>query len=249
MPNPELMPGTKVAATVTGSGTSPYSATATVPADVTSPTLRTAFAFSTNEVIVIPSEPLDGRSLNLSDFSLQMVGAPRAITSGAVAPDGSRVYLMSSQPWNPGEAGSISLTGPGVITDSSGNFNTTSSPINVGAAGADFQPPLVQNLKLTPSKVCLTKRGRCKHPGVTISFVTNEPGKAVVVVNRASNRRAGEFVKRVRKPGLVKIKWMGTIHGRKLRAGRYVVEVSMQDNVGNVTDSPPFQAIHIVRTR
>jgi hypothetical protein len=47
---------------------------------------------------------------------------------------------------------------------------------------------------------------------------------------------------------VVKIPWHGTIHGRKLRAGRYVVEVSMQDNVGNVTDSPPFQVIHIVRT-
>ena len=56
-------------------------------------------------------------------------------------------------------------------------------------------------------------------------------------------------VKKVKKAGLVKIGWRGTIHGRKLRAGRYVVEVSMEDNVGNVTDSPPFQAIHIVRTR
>jgi hypothetical protein len=249
VPNPELTPGTKVAATVTGSGTSQYSATATVPSDITSPTLRTAFAFSTNEVIVIPSEPLAGSSLNLSDFSLQMAGVPRAITSGAVAPDGSRVYLLSSQPWNPGEAGGISLSGPGVLTDTSGNFNTATSPINVGAAPGDFQPPLVQNLKITPSKACLTKGRKCKHPGLTISFVTNEVGKAVVVVNRASNRRAGQFVKKVKAPGVVKIKWHGTIHGRPLRAGRYVVEVSMQDNVGNVTDSPPFQAIHIVRTR
>ena len=69
----------------------------------------------------------------------------------------------------------------------------------------------------------------------------------MVVVNRASNRRAGEFVKKVKKAGTVKIKWHGTIHGRPLRAGRYVVEVSMEDNVGNVTDSPPFQAIHIRR--
>jgi hypothetical protein len=249
VPNPELTPGTKVAATVTGAGTSQYSATATVPSDITSPTIKTAFAFSTNEVIVIPSEPLAGGSLNLSDFSLQMAGVPRAITSGAVAPDGSRVYLLSSQPWNPGEAGGISLTGAGVLTDTAGNFNTGTSPVSVGAAPGDFQPPLVQNLKITPSKICLTKGPKCKHPGVTISFVTNEVGKAVVVINRASNRRAGEFVKKVKTAGTVKIKWRGTIHGRKLRAGRYVVEVSMEDNVGNVTDSPPFQAIHIVRTR
>jgi hypothetical protein len=251
VPATELAPGTKVAATVTGtsSGTSAYSATATVPSDITSPTLKAAFAFSTNEVIVVPSEPLAGGSLNLSDFSLQMAGTPRAITQGAVAPDGSRVYLTSSQPWNPGEAGGISLTAPGVLTDAAGNFNTATSPVLVGAAPGDFQPPVVQNLKITPSKACLTKSRKCKHVGVTISFVTNEVGKAVVVVNRASNRRAGEFVKKVKTAGVVKIGWRGTIHGRKLRAGRYVVEVSMEDNVGNVTDSPPFQAIHIVRTR
>jgi hypothetical protein len=251
VPNPEPTPGTKVAATVTSTtdGTSRYSSTATVPSDITSPTISTAFAFSTNEVIAIPSEPLAGGSLNLSDFSLQMAGVPRAITSGAVAPDGSRVYLFSSQPWNPGEAGGLSLTGPGKITDLAGNWNTGTSPVTVGAAPGDFQAPLVQNLKLTPSKVCLTKGKRCRHPGVTISFITNEVGKAVVVINRASNRRAGEFVKRVKTAGLVKISWHGTIHGRKLRAGRYVIEVSMEDNVGNVTDSPPFQVFHIVRTR
>jgi hypothetical protein len=249
VPNPELTPGTKVAATVTGTGTSQYSATATVPSDVTSPTIRTAFALNTNEVIAIPSEPLADGSLNLSDFSLQMAGVPRAITSGAVAPDGSRVYLISSQPWNPGEAGGLSLTGPGKLTDVAGNWNTGTSPVTVGAAPGDFQAPLVQNLKLKPSKICLTKGKKCRHPGVTISFITNEVGKAVVVINRASNRRAGEFVKRVKTAGLVKITWHGTIHGRKLRAGRYVIEVSMEDNVGNVTDSPPFKVFHIVRTR
>ena len=249
VPATELAPGSKVAATVTGAGTSPYSATATVPSDITSPTLKAAFAFNTNEVIVVPSEPLAGGSLNLSDFSLQMAGTTRAITQGAVAPDGSRVYLTSSQPWNPGEAGGISLRAPGVLTDAAGNFNTATSPILVGAAPGDFQPPVVQNLKITPSKACLTKGPKCKRVGVTISFTTNEVGKAVVVVNRASNRRAGEFVKKVKAAGVVKIGWRGTIHGRKLRAGRYVVEVSMEDNVGNVTDSPPFQAIHIVRTR
>jgi hypothetical protein len=247
--NPDPAPGGTVSATVTGSsGTSQY-ATATVPADISSPFISAAYAFSTNEVIVTPSEPLAGGSLNLSDFSLQMAGTPRAISQGAVSPDGGRVYLISSQPWNPGEAGIISLTGPGVLTDAAGNFNQAPAPVFVGAAPGDFQPPLVLNLKITPSRACLSKSRRCRHPGVTISFVTNEVGKAVVVVNRASNRRAGEFVKKVARPGLVKIKWRGTIHGRRLRAGRYVVEVSMRDNVGNVTDSPPFQAIRIIRTR
>jgi hypothetical protein len=253
VPSPEPAPGSKVAATVTstsaGSGTSQYSSTATVPSDVTSPTLKNAFAFTTNEVIVTPSEPVAAGSLNLSDFSLQMAGVPRPITQGGVSPDGGRIYLISNQPWNPGEAGAISLSGAGAITDLAGNFNLGASAISVGAAPGDFQPPAVLGLKLRPSRVCLTKAKSCKHPGVTISFVTNEVGKAVVTVNRASNRRAGEFVKKVTAPGVVKIPWHGTIHGRKLRAGRYVVEVAMRDNVGNVTDSPPFQVIHIVRTK
>jgi hypothetical protein len=248
VPSPELAPGTKVAATVTsGSGTSEY-AVATVPSDVTSPTLKSAFAFTTNEVIVTPSEPLSGGSLNLSDFSLQMAGSPRQITSGAVSPDGMRVYLISSQPWNPGEAGALSLTRAGAIADAAGNANLTLSPVLVGAAPGDFSPPLVNTLKLSTSKVCLTKTRKCKKPGLTISFVTNEVGKAIVVINRASNRRAGQFVKKVTKAGTVKIKWRGTIHGRKLRAGSYVIEVSMQDNVGNVTSSPPFKKFRIVRS-
>jgi hypothetical protein len=248
VPSPEPAPGTKVAATVTsGSGTSEY-AVASVPSDVTSPTLKSAFAFTTNEVIVTPSEPLSGGSLNLSDFSLQMAGSPRAITSGAVSPDGMRVYLISSQPWNPGEAGALSLTRAGAIADAAGNANLTLSPVLVGAAPGDFSPPLVNTLKLSTSKVCLTKTRKCKKPGLTISFVTNEVGKAIVVINRASNRRAGQFVKKVTKAGTVKIKWRGTIHGRKLRAGSYVIEVSMQDNVGNVTTSPPFKKFRIVRT-
>jgi hypothetical protein len=248
VPTPELAPGSKVAATVSNSsGTSEY-AVATVPSDVTSPTLRSAFAFTTNEVIVTPSEPLSGGSLNLSDFNLQMAGAPRQITSGAVSPDGMRVYLLSSQPWNPGEAGSLSLTRAGAITDAAGNANLTLSPLLVGAAPGDFSPPFVNSLKLSTSKVCLTKTRKCKHPGLTISFLTNEVGKAIVVINRASNRRAGQFVKKVTKAGAVKINWHGTIHGRKLRAGSYVIEVSMQDNVGNVTTSPPFKKFRIVRT-
>jgi hypothetical protein len=248
VPSPELAAGTKVAATVTGSSGSSEYTVATAPSDVTSPTLKSAFAFSTNEVIVTPSEPLSGASLNLSDFSLQMAGSPRTISSGAVSPDGTRVYLISSQPWNPGEAGALSLTRAGAIADAAGNANLTLSPTLVGAAPGDFSPPLVNTLKLSTSRVCLTKTRRCKRPGLTISFVTNEVGKAIVVINRASNRRAGQFVKRVRKAGAVKIKWRGTIHGRKLRAGSYVVEVSMQDNVGNVTTSPPFRKFRIVRS-
>jgi hypothetical protein len=247
VPSPEPAPGTRVGATVTGAGTSEY-ATAGVPSDVTSPTIKSAFAFSSNEVIVVPSEPLAGGSLNLSDFSLFMAGSARPITSGAVAPDGSRVYLLSSQPWNPGEAGALSLTRAGAITDAAGNANLGPSPVAVGAAPGDFSPPLVSGLKLSTSKVCLTQGRSCRHPGLTISFTTNEVGKAVIVINRASNRRAGEFVKKVKTPGLVKIKWRGTIHGRKLRAGSYVIEVSMQDNVGNITFSPPFKKFRIVRT-
>jgi hypothetical protein len=250
--SPEPAPGGKIAATVTGEdashGTSQY-AIADVPADLTSPTLKTAFAFSTNEVIVIPTEPLAQGSVSLSDFQLTMVGTPRALSQGGIAPDGSKVYLISSQPWNPGEAGSIAVSGPGAFTDLAGNYNTSAPTIPVGAAPGDLQGPLVTNLKLKPSKICLTKTRRCKHPGTTISFTTNERGKAIVMIARKSNRRAGQFVKKVLKAGKVTIKWAGTVHGRKLRAGTYLMEVSMQDAIGNVTADPPFKKFRILRTR
>jgi hypothetical protein len=177
-----------------------------------------------------------------------MAGTARAISSGGIEPNGSRIYLISSQPWNPGDAGTVALTAPGAVTDPAGNFSTSTKPIIVGAAPGDTQPPIVTALSIKPGKVCLTKAKHCKHPGATITFTTSEPGRAVFEVDKSSNRRAGTFVKRLKTAGVQHIRWGGTLHGKKLRAGRYLLQITVTDSVGNTTDDPPFSVFRVIRT-
>ncbi len=241
-------PGGKIAATLTTGSTSAWSATADVPADITSPTLAAARALTTGEVVITPSEPLSVPSVGVGDFSLTMAGSKRTITQGGIEPDGSRIYLLSSQPWRPGDAGSVSLTAAGAITDPAGNFSSSTAPIVVGAAPGDFQAPVITGLKLKPSRICLTKTGRCKHPGVTITFTIDEPARIVFTVDKGSNRRAGTFVKRIKTAGVQRIKWGGSVKRGKLRAGRYLIEVVATDSVGNTSDDPPFKTFTVIRS-
>ena len=242
--------GGKIAATLTtgSGGTSEYSATADVPADITSPTIRSARALTNNEVVITPSEPLVTGTVGISDFSLRMAGTARTITKGGILPDGSRIYLISSQPWKPGEAGSVSFSQPGAVSDAAGNVSSSIAPVVVGASPGDFEAPVLTKMKLKPSKICLTKTRTCKSPGMTITFTTSEPGRAVFQIYSSSNRRAGSFVKRLKTDGVQRIKWRGILHNKKLRAGGYVMEIAVTDSVGNTTDDAPYKTFKVIRT-
>ncbi|MFL5827581.1 MAG: hypothetical protein ACJ76V_13735 [Thermoleophilaceae bacterium] len=187
-PSPELTPGQKVAATVTGStGTSEYTV-ATTPSDIVSPTILSARGTSQNEIFIQPSEPIDPASVASGDFSLSMGGKPRPISGGAMAPDGSWIRLNSSQPWLAGEAGTVTLGGPGAVQDIAGNWNLAPKTVLVSASPGDFTPPLVTSLSIKPRTICLTKARRCKKPGATVSFVTSEPGRLSLIVTRGTKR-------------------------------------------------------------
>jgi len=242
--------GGKISATLTtaSGGTSQWSATADVPADITAPRILSARALTDSEVVVTPSEPLVTSTVGLSDFSLTMAGKARPLTKGGILPDGSRIYLISSQPWKPGEAGSIALTQRGAVSDPAGNVSSSTGPVLVGASPGDFEPPILSKMKLKPTKICLTKSAGCKHPGTTITFTTTEPGRAVFQIYSSSNRRAGSFVKRLTSGGVQRIKWGGSLHNHKLRAGGYVMEITVTDSVGNTTDDAPYKTFKVVRT-
>jgi hypothetical protein len=242
--------GGKISATLTtsGGGTSEWSATANVPADITAPRILAARALTDSEVVITPSEPLVTSTVGLSDFSLSMAGKARPLTKGGILPDGSRIYLISSQPWKPGEAGSISFTQRGAVSDAAGNVSSSIAPALVGASPGDFEAPILTKMKLKPTKICLSRSSRCKHPGTTITFTTSEPGRAVFQIYSSSNRRAGSFVKRLKTDGVQRIKWGGSLHNRKLRAGGYVMEITVTDSVGNTTDDAPYKTFKVVRT-
>jgi Bacterial Ig domain len=242
--------GGKISATLTtaSGGTSEWSATADVPADITAPRILAARALTDNEVVLTPNEPFVTSTVGLSDFSLTMAGKARPLTKGGILPDGSRIYLISSQPWKPGEAGSISFTQRGAVSDAAGNVSSSIAPVLVGASPGDFEPPILTKMKLKPSKICLSKSSRCKSPGTTITFTTTEPGRAVFQIYSSSNRRAGSFVKRLKTDGVQRIKWGGSLHNHKLRAGGYVMEITVTDSVGNTTDDAPYKTFKVIRT-
>ena len=242
--------GGTVRATLTGTnGTSEYSAPVAVPSDVTSPTLLAARALSTKEIVVTPSEPLANAALGVSDFTLTMAGTPRKLVAGGIEPDGSRIYLISSQPWLAGEAGALSLSAPGALSDLAGNLTSSTTPIPVGAAPGDFEPPVLTGLSVKPSRFCLVKTRSCRHPGVTITFTTSEPGRAVFSIYSGSSRRAGTFVKRIKTAGVQHVKWSGSLRSKRLKAGRYVVEIVETDAVGNETDDAPYRTFRVLSTR
>jgi hypothetical protein len=242
--------GGTVRATLTGTnGSSEYSAAVAVPSDVTSPTLLAARALSTKEIVVTPSEPLANASLGVSDFTLTMAGTPRKLVAGGIEPDGSRIYLISSQPWLAGEAGALSLSAPGALSDLAGNLTSSTASIPVGAAPGDFDPPVLTRLSMKPSRFCLVKSRSCRHPGVTITFTTSEPGRAVFSVYSGSSRRAGTFVKRLKTAGVQHVKWSGGLRNKRLKAGRYVIEIVETDAVGNETDDAPYRTFRVLSTR
>jgi hypothetical protein len=241
----EPAPGSEFAASVTGGSGSSEFATVSVPSDVSSPNASFARALDTGTVRVDFTEPLDPNSVQAGDFKLTMAGADRAISGLSVAPDGSSVMLTSSG-WRAGEAGYVELTSPGAVSDSSGNAMTGAPRLRVAAAPGDFLAPLGARLAVTPRTICLTRGRNCRKPGLTIRFVTSEPGKARMVIKR-SNKTLGSRLYGNVTAGLNTLKFNGRLGSRKLRAGRYRLLMYVQDQVGNVTDEPPITLFSVRR--
>jgi hypothetical protein len=179
------------------------------------------------------------------DFKLTMAGADRPISSLSVAPDGTFVTITSSG-WRAGEAGYLDFSGPGAVTDAAGNAILNTQRMRVAAAPGDFIAPLGARLAVTPKTICLTRGRKCRKPGLTIRFVTSEPGKARLLIKR-SNKTLGSRLYGNIVAGSNTLKFNGRLGSRKLRAGRYRLLMYVQDAVGNVTDQPPIVLFSVRR--
>jgi hypothetical protein len=80
-----------------------------------------------------------------------------------------------------------------------------------------------------------------------VRFNTTEPGKANLNISKR-NKRVGTRRYTIDMAGRQAIRFDGRVRGKKLRAGRYIVEVVMEDAVGNQTTDPPFTAFTVRRT-
>ena len=243
--SPEPAPFAVFSATVTsGGGTSGF-ATATVPFDVASPDVVGAVATSTSQVRVQLSEPVDPASVGPEDFQLEMAEVPRVITGVSLDPTNTQVFLASAG-WQSGEAGFVQLTGAGAFADAAGNASLSATRVRVAAAPGDFFGPIGSSLSIRPRAICLTRSRRCRRTGATVRFISNEEGRARLVIMRG-NRRVGEDVANAR-AGRNAIRFNGRLRGRKLRAGSYRMLLFIEDRVGNETEEPPIQRFTVRRS-
>jgi hypothetical protein len=196
-------------------------------------------------VKLFATEPLDPNTVQIQDFTLTMAGQDRAITAVTPAPDGSYVTLTSSG-WKAGEAGYLQVASAGAFTDLAGNNNLTAPRLRVAAAPGDFVAPIAGELAISPRTICLTHTRGCAHVGMTIKFVTNEPGRVTIVIMRG-DKRVGKLAYGNVDAGLNSLRFNGELSGRKLRASRYRLLLYVQDAVGNVTDQPPITLFNVRR--
>ena len=245
---PEPAPGERFSTTlIDPSGNTSRFATVTAPGDLTSPRLSTGVAVSLNEVRVTPTERIAPETVQVEDFSLVMAGSERTIAGVSVAEDGSSVTLTSATPWLYGEAGSVALREPAGVTDPSGNESPLLGPVRVGGAPGDFAAPRVTTLRINPRrKVCITKGPRCRKPGTEVSFLSSEDGDAYFTFIRG--RRVLGQRRYAAKPGRNRIRFDGRLRGRKLTAGRYTLQVGVEDAVGNLSPKQPSLPFRLVNT-
>jgi hypothetical protein len=245
VPSPEPAPGSAFAALARDDRGSSAFAVVGVPDDIASPDVSGAIATSRTEVRVRLTEPVDPATVDAGDFSLEMAGVSRPIAGIRV--EGSAVTLTSSSGWTYGDAGFVALTAPGALADGAGNQSVAATVTRVGAAPGDLAAPVATRLSLRPRRMCLTPGRRCRRAGTTVAFVSDEPGRAELVVMRGPRRvgvvRAGEVV-----AGRNAKRFSGRVRGRKLRSGTYRLLLFLEDEAGNRTIEPPIQRFVVVRT-
>lgn len=191
------------------------------------PAIVNAVAVSLTEVRVYFNEAVDPASVQPTDFSLTMADSERPVTGASAG--GTVATITSSSAWFNGEAGSIHLTGPGAVANASGAPSAQTDPVKVGAAPGDFIAPTVQSFRVSPGKIrCFCGRK------VSIIFGTSQDAyRGFLTVFRGGTKVGTRRI--VARPGRNNYHWDGRINGRLLNRGRFRLQVTVVDLVGNVT--------------
>ena len=224
-----------VAAAATALAAVPAAALAQDPTGTPPPNLVRGVATSATTVDVQFNERVDPGSVQSGDFILEMTEANRPVTGATVSPDGTKVTLTSPSSWEPGTAGRVHLTAPGVVLDPAGVPNSSADWVTVGASPGDFVAPVVTHFHLSKSRgLCWTyNTRRCRKPGAAWIYRVTEDGDAYFSVFRRG-KLVG--VRRYNgQPGSNYINFDGKINGRRLGPGHYSVKLGVQDAVGNRT--------------
>jgi hypothetical protein len=219
----------RVRPAIAGAAAALFFAVAPGVAAAAPPTIASAVAVSLTDVRLYFNEPVDPGSVQTTDFALSMADSDRPVTAATVAPDGLTATISSNSPWFNGEAGLVHLTGPGAIGSSTGEPSTSTDNVKVGAAPGDFIPPTIGSFRLTRSRI------RCWCGGkIGLVFSTSQDAsRGVLTVFRGATRIGVRRI--VARPGRNNYHWDGRINGRQLNRGRFRLQLTVIDLVGNET--------------
>jgi hypothetical protein len=157
------------------------------------------------------------------------------------------VTLVSSTEWEWGEAGFVEQSGPGVVSDRSGNASLAPQRRRVAAAPGDFIIPLASGLSVSPRRMCVNRGPLCRRVGMNVRFTSSEAGRARFTVLRVNRRLGTRTYEAVR--GLNNVLFDGRVRGNKLRPRTYRLLVFVEDAVGNVTEEPPITTFSVKRSK
>lgn len=242
----EPTPGQKLTATSSGaSGTSNFATAVTVPDDVTSPVLTAAVAVGNSRVRLDFSEPVSPASVVPAEFKLSMGNLDRPITAAAAS--GNSVFLDTNLPWNTGEAGNMTTTGTGRVTDISGNELIGLPATTVFAGPGELDAPVIGSMRFSSNRFCQRVTAKCKRGKTLILISLNKPARVIFNIYRGTVRgkQMVTFVKRL-DAGRNRVKFTATVSGRLLPATGMTLRATAYDVAR--TPSAPLETIFRVVT-
>jgi hypothetical protein len=205
------------------------------------PAISSAVAISLKDVRIYFNQAVDPGSVQTTDFALSMADSDRPVTATTVAPDGLTAIVSSSSQWFNGEAGSIHLAGPGAINSTTGEPSTSTDPVKVGGAPGDFIAPTIGGFRLTRSRVKCWCGGK-----VGLIYSTSQDAyRGFLTVYRGGTKIGVRRI--VARPGRNNYGWDGRINGRLLNHGRFRLQITVVDLVGNETlpNQAPVRVLHV----
>lgn len=236
--SPEPSAGSALTATQsTPAGTSNFAPPFLVPFDVVSPQFNGAFATSLTQVRVDFSEPVAVDTLAVGDFQLSIAGLPRTVAT--IEPSGTSVFLNADSvaPWSYGDAGAISLTSAGAVSDLAGNEISGAPSGRVYGSPGDFGAPVISEYVVSPRTFCTRKGYGCRATKVHVKFNLSEASTVTfdVVKYKPGSRSRARF--RDRLPiGRQSRPLSYKVSGKVIRPGRYFLMAYALDRSRNKSE-------------
>jgi hypothetical protein len=184
------------------------------------PVIQSAVGVSRARVRLRFAQAIPGREIAPGDVLLTMGGESRTVTAVKVAADGQTAELDARPAWAYGTAGSV-------------RFRGEEKPVRVWAAPGDVTPPVLQNVRLARSTVCIKGVSKsCTTSGGTVTYSVDEAVTMVLDLRRRSTD-APSLMRVARGEGRGAVRFKEKIEGRRLRPGTFRLTVYAVDAAGN----------------